>query len=223
MRVLLLEDDGVLAEAMSRRLQRNGLAVDLADTVDKATWLLTDTEYDCLVIDRVVPGGDALELLEKLRLAQNVVPALIVTGKRTEVRERVAGFEAGADDYLVKPFSLDEFTARVQALVRRKGEVRPPVLQVGDLVLDTGRRHVSRAGVTVSLTAKEFAILELMMRRPSEVIVREELIEHCWGERESPFSNVVDVHVASLRRKIAVPGLILTHRGVGYSLDPQIR
>lgn len=221
MRILLLEDDRILADAMGRRLRRTGVAVDSAEAIEEATWLLSDADYDCVVMDRMVPGGDALDLVQKLRHSQNAVPALIVTGLRTEVEERVAGFEAGADDYLLKPFSLDEFTARVLALCRRKGRARPPLIEVGPLVLDTCRRQICRGDMALSLTAKEFAILELLMTRPGEVIGRAELVEHCWGERDNPFSNVVDVHMASLRQKLSMPGLIRTHRGTGYSLEIQ--
>jgi two-component system, OmpR family, response regulator len=219
MRVLLLEDDPVLARTMIRRLRRCGMAVDDAESLDEASWLLTSSEYDCVVMDRMVPGGDAMELLEKLRAMENAVPVLVVTGLRTAVGERVAGFEAGADDYLVKPFSIEEFGARVLALCRRKERPRPPMLRAGGIVVDTCRRLASLDGAPLCLTAKELGILELLVSRLGEVIGRNELVECCWGERESPFSNVVDVHVASLRQKLGMPGLIRTHRGLGYSLD----
>jgi two-component system, OmpR family, response regulator len=219
MRILLLEDDAELTAAVTRRLRKAGLAVDEAASLFEATQLVAESAYDCLVLDRTVPGGDSLSLVGAVRSREQYVPVMLVSA-HIDVGDRVAAFEAGVDDYLPKPFSLDELTCRVLALGRRAGQVLAPVLRAGDLVVDSSRCQVHRGGVRVDLTAKELAVLEMLMRKSGEVVTRSDLVEHCWGERESPFSNVVEVHMASLRRKIAAPGLIRTVRGVGYSLDP---
>jgi DNA-binding response OmpR family regulator len=220
MRVLLLEDDEILADRMDRRLRTKGLAVDRANCVDEAFHLVAELRYDCFVLDRVVPGGDGLELVGKLQRIERQVPVLVVSGCYTRVKDRVAALEAGADDYLTKPFNLDELVCRVLALCRRAGQIRPPVIQVGDLTVDSSRRCATRDGRSIDLTALEFTILELLASRPGEVLTRAELWEHCWGERSVPYSNALDVHVGSLRRKLGSPRLIRTRRGTGYSIEP---
>lgn len=219
MRVLLVEDDHLLAVKIRRRLKISGLAVDSAMSLGQATQLVTESSYDCLVLDRTVPGGDSVDFVGKLRHCGNAVPIMIVSGCRTRPKERVAALEAGADDYLVQPLDLDELACRVLALCRRVGQVRSPLIQVGDLTIDSGRRQAYKAGRPLELTAREFTILEMLASRPGEVATRTELWEHCWGEVDSPYSNALNVHVGALRRKIASPGLIRTRRGIGYSVE----
>lgn len=219
MRALLLEDDPVLSRHMTGRLNRTGVSVDGAASLDSARRLLSGPEYDCVILDRMVPGGDSIELIKELRAKDNAVPAMLITGRHTGVGDKVEGFESGADDYLVKPFSLDELAARVLALCRRRQRYCLPTLKLGPLRLDRSTRKVTVDGLPVELTAKEFSILELLMGRPGEVLRRTEVAECCWGWRDLPCSNTVSVHMASLRQKLGIPGLIRTYRGVGYSLQ----
>jgi len=219
MRVLIVEDDPDLRNGVAAALRKRGFAVDEADDLATAELQLGVNTYDCLVLDRMLPSGDALDLLEDVRRDGLATPALFLTA-RDAVTDRVAGFEAGGDDYLVKPFAMDELLARVSSLSRRAADVRPAVLQVGDLELDAARREVRRAGVLLSLRAKEFAVLELLVARAGEVVTRSDLIEACWDELNDPLSNVIDVHIAKLRRILGDPPLIETMRGVGYRLAP---
>ncbi|MGP3926722.1 winged helix-turn-helix domain-containing protein [Streptomyces sp. 8N616] len=217
MRVLILEDDPELGPVISARLREAGFAVDLALTLADADFRLSIHAYDCVVADRAVPDGDSLRLLAAHRRAGSALPFLLLTALDT-VADRVAGFEHGADDYLIKPFAFAELTARVRALCRRAQPARPPELKVGDLEVDLPRRRVRRAGVLLSLTAKEFAVLEVLMLRVGEVVTRTELIEHCWDEMGEPMSNVVDVLIGQLRRRLGPPDPIETVRGFGYRL-----
>jgi two-component system copper resistance phosphate regulon response regulator CusR len=220
MRVLIVEDDPELGPVILRGLREAGFAVDFAADLAEADLKLAVNTYDCLIADRALPDGDALSLLAAQRKAGSVLPVLLLTALDA-VADRVAGFEHGADDYLVKPFAFAELTARVRALCRRGQPVRLPELRVGDLELDAPRRRVRRAGVLLTLTAKEFAVLEILMLRADEVVTRTELIERCWDEQAEPLSNVVDVLIGQLRRKLGPPDLILTERGVGYRMaDP---
>lgn len=220
MRVLLLEDDPMLLERMRRRLTRSGLAVDKATNLAKAVELAAETSHDCLVLDRAVPGGDALNLVGELRREGSAVPILVVSGCYVGVRERITALEAGADDFLAKPFDLEELALRVLTLCRRAGSIRPAVVRVADLTVDSGKRRASRSGRSLDLTAREFAILELLASRPGDVVTHTELWERCWGEQEPAYSNALYVHVAAVRRKMAAPDLIRTRRGIGYSLEP---
>ncbi len=216
MRVLLLEDDTFLSQKMATRLRRAGLSVDEVEWLDDAAVRVREHQYDCLVLDRVVPGGDSLGLVTDLRGAGNAVPVLVVSGYHVSSADRVAAFQAGADDCLNKPFTLEELTSRVHSLCRRAGQMECPLRRVGDLTVDVGRRQVVRGGRAVQLNAKELAILEMLVRRPGDVVTRRDLWEHCWGEREEPFSNTVEVHICRLRRALGEPRLIHTVRGVGY-------
>ena len=222
MRVLLLEDDGGLAERVCRRLKARRLAVDQASSLEEARVLASENSYDCLVLDRVVPGGDALEFIDELRGRDSGVPVMIISGTHTRLADRIAAFEAGADDVMRKPLSADELACRVLALCRRTGRVRDPVVQISDLEVDFGRRKVARGGQPIELTAREFTILEMLGRRPGEVVSRTELWEHCWNEHDTPYSNSLDVQVSTLRKKLGKPILIRTRRGVGYSLEPSV-
>ncbi|WP_030246897.1 response regulator transcription factor [Streptomyces sp. NRRL S-350] len=220
MRVLVVEDDPELGPVIIRGLRDAGFAVDLAVDLAEADFKLAVNSYDCLVADRTLPDGDALTLLAAQREAGSTLPVLLLTALDA-VTDRVAGFEHGADDYLVKPFAFAELSARVRALCRRGQPAHLPELRVSDLELDLPRRRVRRDGVLLTLTAKEFAVLEVLMLRADEVVTRTELIERCWDEQAEPLSNVVDVLIGQLRRKLGPPELIRTVRGVGYRIgDP---
>ncbi|MFF0630450.1 winged helix-turn-helix domain-containing protein [Streptomyces sp. NPDC004296] len=220
MRVLVLEDDPELGAVITSGLREAGFAVDFATDLADADFKLAVNTYDCLVADRTLPDGDALTLLAAQRKAGSPLPVLLLTALDA-VSDRVAGFEHGADDYLVKPFALAELCARVRTLCRRGQPARLPELRVGSLELDLPRRRVRRDGVLLTLTAKEFAVLEILMLRAGEVVTRTELIERCWDEQTEPLSNVVDVLIGQLRRKLGPPELISTVRGAGYRIaDP---
>ncbi len=217
MRVLVVEDDDELGPIIVSGLRSAGCAVDFAGSgadADLKVWVNT---YDCVVADRGLPDGDVLELIRKWRGDGRSLPVLVLTALGT-VEHRVAGFAHGADDYLVKPFAMAELVARVRALGRRDQPPRLPQLAVGDLTLDVPSHRVRRAGILLSLTAKEFAVLEALMLRPGEAVSRTELLERCWDEMSDPASNVVDVVIRHLRRKLGTPDLIESLRGVGYRM-----
>ena len=218
MRVLLLEDDADLRGAIARRLRSEGFAVDEARDLPDAERLVGWVGFDCLLLDRTLPSGDAIDLVQALRRRHVGTPTLFLTARDT-IADRVDGFEAGGDDYLVKPFAIAELVARVRSLCRRAGEIRPPVVSLRGLEIDTARREVRRDGVLLPLRVKERCLLEQLALTPGDVVTRSELIAHCWDEEHDPWSNVVDVHMASLRRKLGEPALIRTVRGEGYVLD----
>ncbi len=215
MKVLLLEDDVELGAAVVEGLRDEGFVVDHVGTLRDADLQRAVSHYDCLVLDRTVPDGDAIGLVDALRRAGDTTPMLLLTA-RDRVSDRVAGFEHGADDYLVKPFAFAELIARIRALGRRAVDLVPPVLRVGDLELDTARHEVRRGGLPVTLTAKEFTVLEVLLSAAGRVVGRTELLERGWDEMSAPGSNVVDVLVGQLRRRLGSPDLIETVRGVGY-------
>jgi DNA-binding response OmpR family regulator len=218
MRVLVVEDDSDLALAVGTALRGAALSVDEARTLIQADQLLFSNEYDCAVFDRMLPDGDALHYVDRQRRSGWDVPVLFLTARDTP-GDRVAGFEHGGDDYLGKPFGVAELVARVRSLCRRSGQRRPPVLRYGDLELDAARREVRRNDVLLTLTVKEFAVLEFLMSHPDQVVSRGQIEEHCWDAMAELMSNVVDVVIAQLRRKLGEPGLIGTVRGVGYRLS----
>ena len=220
MRVLVVEDEVKMARLLERGLEEEGYAVDVATTGAEAVWAVTENPYDAIVLDVMLPDVDGFEVCRRLRADGRWAPILMLTA-REAVSDRVAGLDAGADDYLAKPFSFNELFARLRALLRRGAEERPAVLRVGDLTLDPATREVRRAGRPVVLTAKEFGLLEFFMRRPGEVLSRTRLIEHVWDFGYDGDSNVVDVYVGYLRRKIDRPfgrHSIETVRGAGYRL-----
>jgi DNA-binding response OmpR family regulator len=217
MRVLVLEDGPELGAEIAEGLRSVGYAVDLVVTIADADLAVTVNGYDCLVLDRILPDGDGLELVRELRRRGFRVPVLMLTALDT-VGDRVGGFAEGADDYLVKPFAFAELAARVGALCRRTDQPRPAILRAGGLEVDTARKRVRREGVLLSLGAKEFAVLELLVVRAGQVVSRADLIEHCWDEQADPLSNVVDAVIAQLRRKLGAP-VISTVRGAGYLID----
>ncbi len=225
MRLLVVEDDPGLLEALHDGLAARGFAVDRAGSAEHALELLRLNPCDLIVLDLGLPAMDGLSVLRMLREKNDAVPVLILTA-RGEVTDRVAGLNAGADDYVQKPFAFPELVARIHALLRRSGPVASSVLRVGDIELDPGRFEVRRRGVSISLTAKEFAILEYFMRHAGELVTRTMILEHCWDESYDGLSNLVDVHVSRLRRKLDVPGgTLLLHsiRGAGFILDERAR
>jgi two-component system OmpR family response regulator len=219
MRVLLVEDDDALVSALVDGFTATGMAVDRAGSAERALELLGVAVYDVLVIDIGLPGIDGLTLTRQLRQRAVAAPILMLTA-RASVEDRVVGLDAGADDYLPKPFAFPELLARMRALTRRGDAVVPTVLRVGDVELDPARFTVRRAGERVTLTTKEFAILEYLMRHSGELVTRSALLESCWDESYEGVSNLVDVHVSRLRRKLdlgARPAL-QTIRGAGFIL-----
>ncbi|KAA8886336.1 response regulator transcription factor [Nocardia colli] len=217
MRVLVVEDDEGLGNEVVAGLRSAGFAVDLAHRLADADLKIAVNTYDVLVVDRGLPDGDGLHLVAAQRAAGQRVPVLMLTA-RDGLADRVAGFEHGADDYLVKPFALPELAARVRALSRRREHPAPARLVLGDIDIDLPRRRVQRAGILRSLTPKEFAVLELLATRAGSVVSRTELIECCWDEMAEPASNVVDAVIAQLRRKLGPPQVIETVRGAGFMI-----
>jgi DNA-binding response OmpR family regulator len=219
-RILVVEDEVKMAGLLRRGLEEEGYAVDVLRTGMDALWAGVENPYDAIILDVMLPDLDGFEVCRQLRAAGHWAPVLMLTA-RTSVNDRVAGLDAGADDYLTKPFSFSELFARLRALVRRGAGERPAILHAGDLVLDPASRRVTRGSVAIDLTAKELALLEYFMRRPGEVLTRSRIIEHVWDFGYDGDSNVVDVYVRYLREKIDRPfrrDTIETVRGSGYRL-----
>jgi two-component system OmpR family response regulator len=220
-RVLVVEDEIKMAGLLKRGLEEEGYAVDVASRGDDAVWLGTENDYDVVILDLMLPDLDGFEICKKLREEGRWAPVLIVTA-RDAIADRITGLDVGADDYLPKPFSFAELLARVRALLRRGARERPSVLRVGDLALDPATRHVTRNGIPIDLTQKEFALLEYFMRHPDEVLSRTRLTEHVWDFAYEGDSNVVDVYVRYLREKVDRPfgkTSLQTVRGAGYRLQ----
>ena len=221
MRVLIVEDHVKMAALIQRGLRKEAMAVDVAANGEDALWMAAATEYDAIVLDVMLPGLDGFEVCRRLRGKDVWAPILMLTA-RDAVRDRVAGLDCGADDYLTKPFSYAELLARLRALIRRGAVERPAELRVGDLRLDPAQHKVWRGESEISLSPKEFAILETFMRRPGEVLSRFQLLEHAWDYDYENRSNVVDSYIRLLRRKIDEPfgsNSIETVRGAGYRLS----
>jgi two-component system OmpR family response regulator len=219
-RVLIVEDDVKMAGLIRRGLTEEGLSADVAADGGDALWMAAATDYDAIVLDVMLPGTDGFDVCRSLREKGRWAPVLMLTA-RDAVEDRVAGLDAGADDYLTKPFSFAELLARLRALARRPALERSAILEVGDLRLDPATRQVRRGETEVQLSTKEFALLETFMRRPGEVLSRYQLLEHCWDYTYENRSNVVDVYVRYLREKVDRPfgrRSIETVRGVGYRL-----
>jgi two-component system, OmpR family, response regulator len=220
MRVLIVEDHLKMAALIQRGLRKEAMAVDVTANGEDALWMAAATEYDAIVLDVMLPGLDGFEVCRRLREKGVWSPILMLTA-RDAVRDRVAGLDSGADDYLTKPFSYAELLARLRALVRRGPVERPAELHVGDLRLDPARHKVWRGDTEIALSPKEFAILETFMRRPGEVLSRFQLLEHAWDYDYENRSNVVDSYIRLLRRKVDKPfgkTSIETVRGAGYRL-----
>jgi two-component system OmpR family response regulator len=220
MRVLIVEDEAKMAALIQRGLRQEAIAADVAGKGEDALWMAGSTEYDAIVLDVMLPGIDGFEVCRRLRDDGVWSPILMLTA-RDGVPDRVAGLDSGADDYLVKPFSYAELLARLRALARRGRVERPTDLRVGDLRMDPAKRQVWRGDTEVDLSAKEFAVLEVFMRRPGEVLTRFQLLEHAWDYEYENRSNIVDSYVRLLRKKIDKPfgtESIQTVRGAGYRL-----
>jgi two-component system OmpR family response regulator len=219
-RVLIVEDELRMAGLIRRGLTNEGLAADVAGSGEDALWMAEAHDYDAIVLDVMLPGLTGFETCRQLRSNGVWAPVLMLTA-RDSVEDRVAGLDTGADDYLVKPFAFAELLARLRALARRGDPERPSVLEVGDLRLDPATREVSRGLSEIRLSPKEFALLETFMRRPGEVLSRLHLLEHAWDFAYDNRSNVVDVYIRRLRRKIDEPfgrRSLETVRGGGYRL-----
>lgn len=220
MRILVVEDEPKVARFLERGLKQQAYAVDVAGNGEDGLQLAGDHEYDLIVLDVMLPGRDGFAVLRELRATGQATRVLMLTA-RDGLADRVRGLDFGADDYLVKPFDLDEFLARVRALLRRVSTEAPLLLCCADLEMDPRTRRVRRAGKPIELTAKPFAILDLLMRRSGQVVTRAELAEHVWDRYFDPFSNVIDVTMHQLREKVdrgSGARLIHTVRGVGYVL-----
>jgi two-component system copper resistance phosphate regulon response regulator CusR len=226
MRLLLVEDDGQLRTSVARGLREAAYAVDEAATGARALALATANQYDAVVLDLLLPDQPGIEVCRAIRQRESQVPILMLTAL-DGVEQRILGLDAGADDYLTKPFDFGELLARLRALTRRRGEVVPSELEVGDLVIDTVRHTVHRAGREVSLTTKEFAVLLHLARTAGRVVSRAELMAHVWDDNQSTFSNIIDVYLSRLRRKIddgEKAPLLATLRGAGFLIEkPEAR
>jgi two-component system OmpR family response regulator len=220
MRVLIVEDEAKMAGLLQRGLREDGVAADVAEVGEDAAWMAGATDYDAIVLDVMLPGIDGFEVCRRLRADGVRSPVLMLTA-RDAVDDRVRGLDTGADDYLVKPFSFAELSARLRALVRRGPVERAPVLMVGDLSLDPSTRQVRRGSTEISLSAREFALLETLMRHPGHVLDRLQLLDHVWDGDYENRSNVIDVYIRYLREKVDRPfgvASIETVRGTGYRL-----
>jgi two-component system OmpR family response regulator len=222
-RLLIVEDEVRMAALLKRGLEEDGYVVDIARTGPEALWRATEFAYDAVVLDRMLPGLDGVEVCRELRAGRRWMPVLMLTA-RNSVNDRVVGLDAGADDYLTKPFSFVELSARLRALIRRGSSERATDLVLADLRLDPATRRVWRGDVEVELSVKEFALLEVFLRNPDQVLTRVQILENVWDFGYEAGSNVVDQYVLYLRRKIDRPfGVrqLETVRGVGYRLLPQ--
>jgi DNA-binding response OmpR family regulator len=221
MRVLVVEDQKNVARFIVNGLREQTYAVDLALDGEQGLFRAETEEYDLIVLDLMLPKVGGLEICRRLRAQGKTTPVLMLTA-RDDKATRLRGFDTGADDYLTKPFDFDELLARVRALLRRGARMLPTRLRVADLELEPSRREAIRDGRVIPLTAKEYALLDYLMRNPRRVVTRDEISTHVWDERFDPFSNVIEVYVARLRKKIdqdAEVKLLHTRRGVGYLLE----
>jgi DNA-binding response OmpR family regulator len=222
-RVLLVEDSERLRRSIGSALRKSGYAADLARDGDEGLWLAESHEYDLIVLDLMLPGLDGLSVLRRLREAGRGVHVLVLTARDT-VDDRVLGLRTGADDYLVKPFALEELLARVQALCRRQYGAKQTKLTISDLEIDILAKTVTRAGVRVTLKPREFALLEYLALRRGQVVSRADIEMHIYDQQLDPMSNVVDSAISILRKRLggsSVPALIHTRHGLGYVLDDQ--
>ena len=221
MRVLLVEDENRIADFVSRGLQEQGYAVDVAPNGDEALHWTGTAKFDIIILDLMLPGINGIEVCRTLRERGSSTPILMLTA-RDAVEDRVKGLDSGADDYLVKPFAFAELMARLRALIRREPVLLENVLQVSDLELDTTTLEVSRQGWVIELTTKECRLLEYLMRHPDQVLTRTMIAEHVWNYDFDNATNVIDVHIRNLRRKIDdpfPPKLLQTIRGSGYKIS----
>jgi two-component system OmpR family response regulator len=220
MRVLVVEDEKRLAEGLKRGLEAEGFAVDVASTGTDGLWMATENDYSVILLDIMLPGMSGYRVCERLRAAQNWTPVLMLTAKDGEW-DQVEALDTGADDYLTKPFSFAILLARMRALIRRGGAERPAVLEAGDIRVDPSTRQVTRGGQRIDVTAREFAVLEYLMRRKGDVVSKRDIIDNVWDDDFDGEQNIVEVYVGHLRNKLDRPfgrAAIETLRGAGYRL-----
>jgi len=221
MRILLVEDEPRMANVVAKGLREQSYAVDVAGDGEAALYQTSVNDYDLVVLDVLLPVRDGFEVCRELRSRGDSTPILMLTARAT-IDDRVTGFDAGADDYLTKPFSFRELLARVRALLRRNAHLRPDVFQLADLIVDSASHRVSRASREIELTAKEYALLEFLARRAGQLVSRSEIAAHVWDDSFDPFSNTIEVYMNRLRKKIDDDHsvkLLHTRRGEGYILE----
>jgi two-component system, OmpR family, response regulator len=216
MRLLVIEDEPDLLASLAKSLREEGYAVDTAADGEDGLYKAQSWDYDAIVLDVMLPGLDGWQVLQRLRQTKKT-PVLMLTARDTS-RDRVRGLDTGADDYVVKPFDLDELLARLRALIRRAAGQTRNVIEIGDVTMDTAARRVSRAGQAVALTAREYVLLEFLALHRGEVVTRTALYEHLFDEDDSTLSNLLDVHVSNLRKKLGAE-FIVTRRGHGYCIE----
>lgn len=217
MRLLVVEDEPDLAATLRKTLVEAGFAVDVVVDGQAALWQAEAAPYDVIVLDLMLPVVDGWEVLKRLRASGNGAPVLVLTA-RDATADKVRALDWGADDYLTKPFTLAELLARIRALIRREAGSRTPILNVGDVQIETTARRVTRAGTEVELAPKEYALLEFLALHRGQLVTRSSLYEHLYDDREDTMSNLIDVYVSSIRRKLG-SDLIRTRRGAGYIID----
>ena len=220
MRILLVEDDRRIARFVAKGLREQSYAVDVTGDGDDAFYKLSINDYDAVILDVMIPGRDGIQVCRDMRSAGIAVPVIMLTARDT-VLDRIKGLDSGADDYLIKPFEVAELLARLRALLRRGQVVRPATIRIADLFLDTRAQQATRGGRELSLTSKEYALLEYLAREEGRVVSRAEIAEHVWDENFDPLTNLIDVHINRLRRKVDngfSTKLIHTRRGAGYIL-----
>ena len=223
MRLLLVEDEPRMARVLAKGLREHAYAVDVVGEGESALYQSAINDYDLIVLDVMLPGLNGFEVCRELRTRGCAVPVLMLTA-RAEIDDRIQGLDSGADDYLTKPFAFRELLARVRALLRRGPRIDPTEIKVDDLVLDTASHRVTRRGQQIELTAKEYALLEHLVRHAGQLVTRAQIAEHVWDESFDPFSNAIEVYINRLRKKIdeqRMIKLIHTRRGEGYILDPR--
>ncbi|HQI26410.1 MAG TPA: response regulator transcription factor [Candidatus Paceibacterota bacterium] len=225
MKILIVEDEERLAKLIKKALEKEGFAVDYVTDGEAAETRIEicHKDYDLVILDLMLPKKDGLEVCRSIRAKKINIPILVLTAK-FDVDDKVKTLDAGADDYLVKPFSLEELVSRIRALLRRPPQTIPTVLKTQDLTLNNATRKVTRGNKEIKLTVKEFAILEYLMRNPNQVISRSQILDHLWGSDFDSFSNVIDVHVKNLRKKISNGSrrrIIETIRGIGYRISTE--
>ena len=221
MRILVVEDDPRMASVIARGLREQSYAVDVAQDGDDGLYQCSINDYDLIVLDVLLPQRDGFQVCRELRARGTATPVLMLTA-RAAVDDRITGFEAGADDYLTKPFSFRELLARIHALLRRDSHLLPDEIQIGDLIINSASHRVSRAGRSVQLTAKEYALLEYLARRSGQLVSRADIAAHVWDNDFDPFSNTIEVYMNRLRKKIDdghLTKLLHTRRGEGYILE----
>lgn len=221
MQILVVEDEPKIANLLRRGLMEESYAVDIALNGEDALHKFDVNEYDFVILDRMLPNTDGIEVCRKMRTLSANIPILILTAKG-EVEDRIAGLDSGADDYMIKPFAFGELTARIRSLLRRGSVALPTVLTISDLTCNPATREVERGGKKIEFTAKEYALLEYFMRNQNKSLSKRQILEHVWDYSYEGFSNIVETYVKYLRKKLRVhkdsPELIYTHRGYGYSM-----